>query len=86
MSRIVVLAVVRLNKYRRKNGFIWGREHYNMTKSCKNNILTDSTKHHESAGYYFSWGNRGNYETVDKSSVTQYTHMKKSGLVGKMKS
>ena len=50
MSGIVFLAVVHLNKYRRRNGFIWGREHYNMAKSCKNNILTDSTKHHESAG------------------------------------
>ena len=51
MSGIVVLAVVHLNKYRRSNGFIWGREHYNMARSCKNNILTDSTKHHESDGY-----------------------------------
>ena len=73
MSGIILLAAVHLNKYRSRNSYVRGRQHFNIAKNCKGNILSDSTKHHESAGYYYSWRNRGNYRTVNLSSVTQYS-------------
>ena len=86
MSGIVLLAAIHLKKYRKRNGYVWGMQHFNIAKSCKDNILTDATKHHKSAGYYYSWGNRGNYRTVDLSSVTQYSYKKKKGVVGELNS
>ena len=34
--------------------------------------MTLSNKHHPSMGYYFSWGNRGNYGMVDNLSAGTY--------------
>ena len=86
MSGIVLLADIHLNKYRNRNSYQWGKKHFEIAKSCKQNILSDSTKHHQSAGYYYSWGNRGNYRTVDLSSVTQYSYIKNKGVIGEMNS
>ena len=84
LSGIVLLAAIHLNKYRKRNGNFWGKQHFDIAYSCKNNILTESTSHHQSSGYYYSWGNRANYRTVDLSSVTQYTHIKKKGIVAEI--
>ena len=50
----------------------WGREQYDIVKSCKKNIITLANNHHGSCGDYFSWGNKGNYGMKDKSSVGSY--------------
>ena len=80
MSGVVLLAVCYLNKNRKKYGQLWDTKHFEIMKSSKDNIIKGDTKHHQSSGSYFSWGNRGNYKTVAKSSVTQYTFKKGQGL------
>ena len=80
MSGVVLLAVCYLNKNRKKHGHFWDTKHFDIMKSCKDNIIKGDVKHHQSSGSYYSWGNRGNYRTVDDSSVTQYTFKKGKGL------
>ena len=42
-------------------------------KRCKPNILGGKKKKHNgSTGHYYSFGNRGDYKTVDGCSVTTY--------------
>ena len=72
MSGYVILAVMHLDKSLDKFGFKWGREQYEVVKSCKKNIMTLANNHHGSCGEYFSWGNKGNYGMKNKSSVGSY--------------
>jgi hypothetical protein len=55
-----------------KTSKIWDTNDYKLIKKCKPNILQGSN-HHESTGYYASFGNKGSYEMVNSSSVGQYT-------------
>ena len=61
----VLLAVMQLDKTLDRLGFKWGREQYEIVKSCKKNIMTLVNNHHGSCGEYFSWGNKGNYGMKD---------------------
>ena len=80
LSGIVLLAVIHLNKYRKRYGQCWERKHFDIVSSCKDNIIIPSNSHYQSSGYYFSWGNRANYKTEDKSSITQYTFKKGNSI------
>lgn len=57
----------------------WDIEDYKRVKKCKPNILQNS-HHHESSGYYASFGNKGSYKMTNSSSVGQYTTKKHSKL------
>lgn len=49
----------------------WQPSDFTFVKSCKPNIISGSS-HHESLGYYASFGNKGSYSKVIDSSVGQY--------------
>lgn len=53
----------------------WNLEDYSRLKKCKPNILT-SSNHHNSSGFYASFGNKGSFEKIVTSSVGQYTSKK----------
>ena len=57
----------------------WNADDYKRVKKCKPNILQNSN-HHQSTGYYASFGNKGSYETINASSVGQYNTKKHSIL------
>ena len=57
----------------------WDIEDYKKLKRCKPNILQNSN-HHESSGYYSSFGNKGSYKMTNSSSVGQYATKKHSKL------
>ena len=57
----------------------WNNDDFKEVKKCKPNIL-QSSKHHQSTGYYASFGNKGSYEIVNSSSVGQYTTKKHTKL------
>lgn len=43
-------------------------------KASTNSVITKKNNHNESSGYYYSYGNRGNFGIVDGSSIGQYTY------------
>jgi hypothetical protein len=57
----------------------WDDNDYKRIKSCKPNIL-QSSSHHESSGYYASFGNKGSFDKAVTSSVGQYASKKSSTL------
>ena len=57
----------------------WNHDDYKRVKKCKPNILR-SCNHHQSTGYYASFGNKGSYQTINASTVGQYTTKKHSRL------
>lgn len=63
----------------KKNNKVWSDDDFKRVKKCKPNILQGSN-HHESSGYYASFGNKGSFEKVKDSSVGQYTTKKKDTL------
>ena len=80
-SDVVVLGLLTLDRncssLDRK---VWSEyDHYLLSK-CKPNILTTSNNHHNSNGYYYGFGNRGNYRTIDNSSVTTYVNKSSKSL------
>ena len=54
----------------------WGIEEYNIMKSSKRSVITKKNNHNESTGKYYSYGNKGSFDLVDGSSVSQYTYRK----------
>ena len=61
-------------------GLIWSKKHYKAVKECKKSVISKHNKHHGSLGEYFSFGNKAAYETVDGSSVGQYTVNKDASI------
>ena len=61
----------------------WDINDYKRLKKCKPNILQGSN-HHDSTGYYASFGNKGSYEIIKSSSVGQYSTKKHSKLSKQM--
>ena len=53
----------------------WKLEDYSRIKKCKPNILT-SSNHHESSGFYASFGNKGSFDKIVSSYVGQYVSKK----------
>ena len=75
-SGIVVLMIMvfkPINKETKK----WNNDDCKRIKKCKPNII-HSSNHHESSGYYASFGNKGSFDKVVTSSVGQYTTKKKT--------
>ena len=72
ISGYVLLVVMQLDKALDIFEFKWGREQYDIVKSCKQNIMTLANNHHGPCGEYFSRGNKGDYGMKDKSSVVSY--------------
>ena len=62
-----------------KQSKTWKAEDFSKVKQCKPNILQNSN-HHQSNGYYASFGNKGSYEKISSSSVGQYTTKRVSKL------
>jgi len=62
-----------------KTSKTWNKEDFVLIKKCKPNIL-QSSNHHQSTGYYASFGNKGSYEMQNQSSVGQYATKKNTKL------
>ena len=75
-SGVVVLLICRLDPLRDRTGWAWGDEHFKCMKQSKPNIIGGSLAHFGSEGYYYSYGNKGNFGIVDGSSVGQYVNKK----------
>ena len=73
-SDIVVLLAYTLNPIHPANK-VWIDDDFTRLKKCKPNIL-QSNSHHESTGYYASFGNKGSFDKSVTSSVGQYTSKK----------
>ena len=58
----------------------WTHDDFICLKRCKPNILQTSN-HHNSTGYYASFGNKGSFDKATTSSVGQYTCKKKDNLL-----
>ena len=57
----------------------WTENDYIRLKSCKPNIIK-TTDHHQSSGYYASFGNKGSFAKAISSSVGQYTSTKSKSI------
>ena len=70
-SEVILLGVVSINK--QYDGVIeWSSKHRNLMKKHKKSVITSESKHHGSAGEYYSYGNKANFGKVELSSVAQY--------------
>ena len=52
-------------------GWEWNESIWKAMKASKNNIITKKKNHNGSSGYYYIYGNKGNFGMVDGSSVGQ---------------
>ena len=77
-SGIVVLMLTVFKPINPNNKY-WNTDDYKKIKKCKPNII-HSSNHHQSSGYYASFGNKGSFDKVVTSSVGQYTTKKKNTL------
>lgn len=72
-SGVVLLFIVVFDTDINERHFSWTDEHYNKLKYSKNNILASSkSKHFNSTGQYYSFGNKGNFGMIGTSSVGIY--------------
>ena len=69
-----------LQDYTKSIGIVWSKKHYKAVKDCKKSVISKHNKHHGSFGEYFSFGNKVAYETVDGSSMGQYTVKKNTSI------
>jgi hypothetical protein len=77
-SNVVVLLACVL-KIPSSENKVWCHDDFSHVKKCKPNII-QSCNHHNSTGYYASFGNKGSYDKATFSSVGQYCTKKKSKL------
>ena len=75
-SGIVVLMFCKLQNIRNKTGYTWGSHQANFCHATKDNLIDANSSHFGSKGKYYSFGNRGNYDMVDDSTVTLYVSKK----------
>ena len=78
LSGIVVLLAC-IDKQIDESNKEWSLDDYSELKKCKPNIL-QSSSHHQSSGYYASFGNKGSFEKTSNSSVGQYCSKKYATL------
>ena len=71
-SGFVVLCICNLEQQGDPNRPVYGTDFYKAIHGCKNNIITSHSNHFGSSGCYYSFGNKGNYMTIDNSTVGQY--------------
>ena len=65
--------MVSLDSNINKKRVMWKSLVYQTFKKCKPNILGGKKyTHHGLTGYYYSFGNRGDYQAVDDCTVTTY--------------
>ena len=60
----------------KNDSMTWENEHLKICLDCKPNTITDKTKHVNSNGTIYTFGNRANYGMVNGSSITQYATKK----------
>ena len=71
-SEVILLGVVSINK--EYDGIIeWSSKYRTLMKKHKKSVITSESKHHDSAGEYYSYGNKANFGKVELSSVAQYS-------------
>ena len=73
-SGVVVLCIITLNYQKNKTGWSWGKQHYDLVRKSKHDLMGGSASHFGSEGKYYSFGNKGNYGMKNDSSVGQYTN------------
>ena len=75
-SGIVIPMLTKWDRESTKTSYSWDSDDLVNIKRCKPNIITARTSHYGSTGLYYSYGNRGNYQMMNNSSITQYAHKK----------
>ena len=80
-SGIVVLCICKLQRQKNMAGLEWSKEHANMARKSKTNIMSIKASHFGSNGYYDSLGNKGNFRIANDSSITQYENKKYKSAV-----
>ena len=71
-SGVVILLTTVYNDINR-NDYTWNNDDYRIIKKSKPNILAKNT-HHESNGFYASYGNKGSFTKSTNSSIGQYAN------------
>ena len=61
-----------MKRDRNKAGYTRGSHQANFCKATKDNLIDTNSSHFGSKGKYYSFGNRGNYDMIDDSTVTLY--------------
>ena len=77
-SGYIVLLCAKMKKVTGKDKE-WNQDDFKRIKKCKPNIL-QSSNHHQSSGFYASFGNKGSFAKALSSSVGQYATKKTSTL------
>ena len=70
-SGFILLSLCVHNRKKVATGCNWGPAEFKLIKISKNNICTKKSNHHDSNGYYYSYGNKLSFEKVGNSSVVQ---------------
>jgi hypothetical protein len=77
-SGVVVLMASLLKQVSTSNK-CWNIQDFSRIKKCKPNIIKTSN-HHNSSGYYASFGNKGSFDKATSSSVGQYVTKKSASI------
>ena len=77
-SSALVLAVVVQKTLNCNEGQRQVKKHYSALRYAKYITVTETTKYFLSAGYIYSYGNKGNYVMISNSSVAQHVNKNKS--------
>jgi hypothetical protein len=78
-SGVLVLMMAVFKPLKTNDNKRWNLDDCRRIKRCKPNII-HSSSHHQSSGYYASFGNKGSFDKATTSSVGQYSIKKKNTL------
>ena len=79
-SGCLVLFFSTFNDQKPDHDFMWTNNQFYDLKHNKKYICTVKNSHYGSKGYYASFGMKENYAIVDKSSLAEYTVVKKKSF------
>ena len=71
-SHYLVWLVAKSKNKKLNECMMWSNKHYNTVIGCKKTMVTTENCHFGLKGQYFSFGNKAQYATLNKSTVGQY--------------
>ncbi len=80
-SGSVIISYILLRKDNSESTNDWSNSSICDLKRCKTNICKGNGTHFGSSGYYASFGNRANYNTINDSSITTYVNKKSKNII-----
>ena len=72
-SGIVVIYLCKLQTHKRYTGWTWWQIHFHAINQNLPNIVDTKLSYFGSTGFYYSYGNKGNYGIKEHLSVGQYS-------------